>query len=213
MYVKVSLLLLYGFLEIVAQGQTSPARLGLEFNTVAWHQIARPLWPWLQAARAESGVARPSNSPAAYRACAKLPLKFSNGVRRYGLLPGETLEECLFQPGTCKRWLRVFSRPVTANTLLLLTSNYVVVIKEELLVAQGWIFSYLPRTGIAGMKSQSRGLWNDVSIQLQRGDQSVTYYLKLKHEAAESWREKWIRHGGRWQDLSNAEIEHAQASG
>jgi hypothetical protein len=213
MYVRVSLLLLYGFLEIVAQGPISPARLGLEFNTVAWHQIARPLWPWLQGARAGSSAGGPAESPAACRACAKLPLKFSNGVRLYGLLPGETLEECLFQPGTWKRWLRVFRRPVTANTLLLLTSNYVVVIKEELLVAQGWIFSYLPRAGIAGMKSRPRGLWNDVWIQLQRADQSVTYFLKLKREAAESWREKWSRHGGRWQDLSDAASDPGKASG
>ena len=36
MYVKVTLILLYGFLEIVAQGTTSPTRLGVEYNTVAW---------------------------------------------------------------------------------------------------------------------------------------------------------------------------------
>jgi hypothetical protein len=35
-YLKVTLILLYGFLEIVVQGNTSPTRLAMEFNTVAW---------------------------------------------------------------------------------------------------------------------------------------------------------------------------------
>jgi len=83
MYMKVTLLLLYGFLEIVAQGQTSPTRLGVEFNTVAWYQLSRPLRQLLQATQATPTVPtdKPSYSPATHQALAKLPLKFSNGCR------------------------------------------------------------------------------------------------------------------------------------
>ena len=203
MYMKATLVLLYGFLEIVAQGQTSPTRLGMEFNTVAWYQLSRPLRQLLQATKTTPGTPtdKTSYSPAAHHAFAKLPLKFSNGVKIYGLLPGEELEELVFQPGTWKRWLLLFRRPITANILLLLTSNYVVVIQEELKVAQGWIFSYIPRNSIAGMQSQPCGLWNELSVQLKRGDQSVDYRLLLKSEAVEAWRVQWMRHGGQWQDL------------
>jgi hypothetical protein len=203
MYMKVTLLLLYGFLEIVAHGQTSPTRLGMEFNTVAWYQLSRPLQQLLQATQTAPGVPadQVSYSPDADQALAKLPLKFSNGAKIYGLLPGEELEELVFQPGTWKRWLLLFRRPITANTLLLLTSNYVVVVQEDLKVAQGWIFSYIPRNSIVGMQNQPCDLWNELSIQLSRGDQSVDYGLRLKSEAVETWRVLWMQHGGQWQDI------------
>jgi hypothetical protein len=42
MYMRITLLLLYGFLEVVAQGHTSPTQLGVEFNTVAWYSYPGP---------------------------------------------------------------------------------------------------------------------------------------------------------------------------
>jgi hypothetical protein len=56
MYMKVTLLLLYGFLEIVAQGHTSPTRLGVEFNTMAWYWLSLPLRQLLLATRATPGA-------------------------------------------------------------------------------------------------------------------------------------------------------------
>jgi hypothetical protein len=117
------------------------------------------------------------------------------------VLPGEKLEDLVFQPCTWKHWLFLFQQPVTANTLLLLTSNYVVVIQEELRVAQGWIITHIPRIGITGMQNQPRGLWNELSILLNRRDQYADYKLLLKSEAVDAWRMQWIKHGGQWQDL------------
>lgn len=142
-----------------------------------------------------------TSSPTAQQAVEKLTLKFSNGLRIYGLLPGEKLEDLVFQPGDWKRWLFLFRRPVLANTLLLLSSNYTVVIREELEVAQGWIISYIPRSSIVGIQNQPCSLWNELTVQLNRGDQTAEYKLRLTDEAAQAWREQWIQHGGQWQDL------------
>jgi hypothetical protein len=203
MYMRVTLLLLYGFLEIVAQGHTLPTQLGVEFNTVAWYQLSRPLRQLLQATRAAPGapVDEATYAPAVQQALENLPLKFSNGVKIYGLLPGEELQDLVFQPGTWKRWLLLLRRPVSANTLLLLTSNYVVVIQEELHVKQGWILSYIPRSSVFGMQAQTHGLWSELTVQLKRGDQAAEYKLLLKNEAVQAWRARWIEHGGQWQDL------------
>jgi hypothetical protein len=135
------------------------------------------------------------------QALENLPLKFSNGVKIYGLLPGEELKDLVFQPGTWKRWLLLFQRPVSANTLLLLTSNYVVVIQEELHVKQGWVFSYIPRSSIFGMQSQPRGPWSELTVELRRGDQTAEYKLLLNSAAVEAWRARWTQHGGHWRDL------------
>jgi hypothetical protein len=79
-----------------------------------------------------------------------------------------------------------------------------VVIQEDLDVRQGWIISYIPRHNITGIKNQPCDLWNELSIQLKRGDQSIDYKLKLKSETAEAWCQQWILQGGSWEDL----LEH-----
>jgi hypothetical protein len=204
MYMKATLLLLYGYLEIVAQGRASPTRLGLEFNTVAWDNLSPYLRQVLQAAKASPGAPadKTTYSPAARRIFEKLPLKFSNGVKLHGLLPGEGLEDLVFQPGAWKRWLLIFRKPVSANILLLLTSNYVAVIEEELGIEQGWIISYIPRNNIIGMQNRPRGRVSDITVRLKRGDQTADYELQLKNETARAWRSAWIQHGGLWQDLA-----------
>ncbi len=203
LYTRVTLLLLYGFLEVVAQGPGSPTRLGMEFNTVAWECLSRPL-NQLLAVEAAAPADGNAPSPSAQQALEKLSLKFSNGVKLFVLQPKEKLEDLVFQPGlwrTRKIWPFSFRRPITADTLLSLTSNFVVVIQEEPGVGQGWIVSHIPRKSILGIRSQPRDLCSELTIQLQRGDQTAEFRLALAGEAVEAWQGQWIRHGGHWEDL------------
>ncbi|RPI94034.1 MAG: hypothetical protein EHM40_07885 [Chloroflexi bacterium] len=203
MYMKVTLLLLYGFLEIVAQGPGSPTRLGMEFSTVDWYCLSPPLRRLLQATRVV--LAPPENeevrSSTTQQTFEKLPLKFSNGVKIHGLLPGEEMEEVIFQAGAWKRWLYFLRRPISADTVVLLTGHYLVVIQEELDVKQGWVLSYIPRNNIVGIQNQPCGLANQLSVQLKKDNQSVDYKLVLKGETAEVWHRQWVQHGGRWEDI------------
>jgi len=203
MVVRVSLLLLYGFLEIVAQGEGAPTRLGMEFNTVAWAQFSQPLRQLLHASRAVPGApaGTATVTPAAQPAFDDLPLKFLNGAKIYGLLPGEELQGLVFQPGVWERHLLFFRRPILANTLLLLTTNYMAVVEEKLKVAQGWIISHIPRGGISGMQGRPCGLWNELTVRLRRGDQEAETQLLLTNEALQAWRLLWTGQGGQWQDL------------
>lgn len=204
MYMKATLLLLYGYLEIVAQGQSSPTRLGLEFNTVGWYNLSPPLHQLLLATKATPAAAtdKATISPNVLPSVEDLPLKFSNGVRIYGLLPGEELEELVFQPRTWKRQVGLFRKPLAPNTLLLLTSNFVSVIQEELQIEHGWIISYIPRSCIVGMQNRPCGLLNELSVQLKRGNQNFEFKLLLRTQAVQAWRTIWIRHGGLWDELS-----------
>lgn len=203
MYMRVTLMLLYGFLEIVAQGQDSPTQIAMEFNTLAWNSLSRSLHQLLRSTQTVSDMSMGEigYSPAIQQALGNLPLKFSNGVKIYGVLPGEELEELVYQEGFWKRWLYFFQRPVLANTLLLLTSHYMVVIEEELNVKQGWIVSYLPRGSIIGIRRRHYDLWNELSVHLKQGNQLVDYKLMLKNEATETWHRQWVQHGGMWEDI------------
>ncbi|HET9914711.1 MAG TPA: hypothetical protein VFQ13_22650, partial [Anaerolineales bacterium] len=54
LYMKVKLILLYGCLELVTQGEGAPVRLLTEFNTVDWHHLWAPLQRLLQATQPAS---------------------------------------------------------------------------------------------------------------------------------------------------------------
>ena len=204
MLVRVTLILLYGALEIIAQGSPAPTQLNLEFNRLAWDCISGPLQQVLRALQAAPGL---PPEPASYSAAAqqvfdKLPLKFSNGVKIYGLLPGEELEELVFQPGTWKRWMHLLKRPILANTLLLLTSSYLVVLQEDLEDTYGWIISYIPRSSIARIRSQSCSQWNEITMEIKRGDQASDCKIRLQAAATQALHQLWTRRGGQWQDLA-----------
>jgi hypothetical protein len=204
LYTRVTLLLLYGFLEVVARGSDSPTRLGLEFNTVAWGQLAEPFDRLLAAiANAAAPAGRGAPSAAAQEALEGLPMKFANGVRLFALLPSERLEGLAFQPGLWriqKVWPFSFRKPVTASTLICLTSHFVVLIQEELGVAQGWIVSYIVRDSIVAIQNQPRLLFNELVFRMQRGDQTATFTLPLGAAATQTWRREWMGHGGHWDD-------------
>ena len=202
-YLKVTLILLYGFLEIVAQGTNSPTRLAVEFNTVAWDQISHPIRRLLQAAKNTPAVSTenipyPAQIPPAVD---DLPLKFINGIRIYGVLPGERLEQLVFQPGTWERRLLLFRQAILANTLLLLTSNYLVVVQEELEVSQGWILSYIPRSRIVSIQNQPCEKWNELDFILNQRGQKLDYKILTTAQAAQGWGLCWVQHGGQWHEL------------
>lgn len=203
-YLKATLMLLYGHLEIVAQGQDVPIRLGMEFNTVSWYVISVPLLQFLCLSKTINSMTADqiAYSSAARETFEKLPIKFFNGVRLYGLLPGEELEELIFQEGTQKRCLYLFRKPMTANTLLMLTTNYVVLIQEDLNVRQGWIITYIPRHTICTIACQEDGLWNELSLQFKQQEQTAGCKFLLAKQASDAWRTQWIGHGGQWQDIS-----------
>jgi hypothetical protein len=205
MYLKASLLLLYGYLEIVAQGPDTPIRLGMEFNTVSWHAISIPLRQLLKESKTASNLPEDqvAYSKTAREAFERLPLKYFNGVQLYGLLPGEELEELVFQKSTWKRWLYILRRPVTPDTLLMLTTNYMVVIQEDLKGKVGWIVSYLPRNGIGMIQTQGEDLWTELTVQLKRQDQAASCKWLLAKSTVEEWRLQWLAHGGQWQCFPN----------
>lgn len=124
-------------------------------------------------------------------------------MQLYGLLPGEELEELFFQESTWKRWLHFFRRPVTPDTLLMLTTNYLVVIQEDIKVKVGWIVSYIPRSGVCRIQSHGDGLWTEFSVQLQRQEQAASCKFLLAKEAGEEWRNRWLAHSGQWERSSN----------
>ena len=203
LYIKVSLLLLYGLLEIIAQGQDTATQISIEFNTIAWNRISQSLERFLQSTQATPGLPVEYNTISAsiQQDIKKLPVKFSNGVYLYGQLPYDELEDLVFQSAINKRWPILGRRPLISNTLLILTTNYLIVIQEDPYVKLGWIITYIPRNNIFRIQNQPCSLWNEITVQLKREMHTKEYKLLLTDEITQAWRETWIGHNGQWIDI------------
>ena len=206
LYMKVRLLLLYGFLEVVAQEGHSPVRIEVEFNTVAWEMLSQPLHRLLQTSLPEA-IAQAdirANALAAQKAMEALSFKFNNGMRIYAFLPGEVLEELVFQPAVSRSWELwpfQFRKTFTADTVVSMTRNFVVALQEEPGKWYGWILTYIPRNKVIGMQSRPIGLYDEIAIQLGQPGNSTEYKIPLGKDAIETWRGRWIQQGGQWQTL------------
>ncbi len=58
---------------------------------------------------------------------------------------------------------------------MLLTTNFWVILQEEVGVKQGWIVSYIRRDSIQGILEQGHDLWSELAIKLKRSDQTADY--------------------------------------
>ena len=73
------------------------------------------------------------------------------------------------------------------------------------------MISYIPRENISEMQSQPRDLWNELTIHLERNDQTEKCKLLLKDKSIRDWGALWLANDGRWDDreaeLKTASIE------
>jgi len=196
--VNLSLILLYGYLEIFSGSGSSLTRICVEFNTVAWEVLSSPLRRFLQANK-ESIYSTIDHTPFSLNvqdAISKLPLRFINGLKLYTILPGEELEDLVFQPGVWKRWLVFLRKATIPGTLLVLTSNYFVILREELDGPYGWFFNFIPRRRIFGVENTPYDKWNDFRVQINQGDDEMEIKFQLNDDATKAWQACWITHCG-----------------
>lgn len=197
LYVQLRLLLLYGRLELVGQTKGALARVVVEFNTVgtplllpALRRLMTEAWT---SAEPEIPVSREGTLPE----FEKLPLKFKNGLRLYGLQPGECLLGLVFQPGLWERHGALFRRQISANTLLALTNRDVVIIEEERTGRRnpyGWILTFCPLACVKGFEATSSELWQELQLHLTRNGVAVDRQVTLERERVQAWQNLWANY-------------------
>jgi hypothetical protein len=199
-----SVLLLYGLLEFAADCGGAASEVRLEYNTVVWHWLNKPLARFVasacpaHASAFDEAEAHALNEPV----LAALPFKFANGLRYYSLAPGERAVAAEFQPAIWRKGKHLVRRQVTPNTLLALTDRKLVLIEEKR--AQpwsrppgggqgeyGWIFTYIPLDRVVEMSAAPREGLSELTIKLGWRAATNERALLLEPAIADQWLNAW----------------------
>lgn len=195
LYTRLSLLLLYGRLELIGSVGGDLTRVEVEFNTVGEYLLRPPLEQFLQLTWGQTRVDLPPESQldATLKQLTELPLKFNNGLRHRGLQPAERLLGFVFQPAIwVPRW-RFLWRQVSATTLLALTDRQVVLVQEpmEQRTTYGWIFTYCPLACLAEVEAKTIEGWSQLTLSLRRDKVAEEHRIMLEPDTAQAWADLW----------------------
>jgi hypothetical protein len=218
LYLQVTLILLYGRVEIVYVGDGQPQRAVVEFNTVGWELLQPGLRGLLADIYGLHAPARDIHAAEVSHAEIErmLPFKFVSGVRIYMLAPGEHLLGLDFQPAVWAwRWL-LFRRQLTPPVVLALTDRHVTILAEERALGRtpsyGWIFTFFPRHCVQDIRSRPSEAGSSLAVELEAQGTTTTWELELMPEAAASWEAKWRAHsGGRMYERGAAEASESNS--
>lgn len=201
LYLRSSLLLLYGLLEFEADCGGSVGEVRIEYNTIIWQALRGPLGRFVsEAGPCTSSVEEAEALERNAAIIRKLPFKFANGLRYYALEPGELLHAAVFQPAIWQR-RAILPQQITPNTLFALTDRKVALIEESRTSAwrqkradgeYGWIFTYIPRDRVADMTVTSGPIWTEMTLRLEWGSARHERTFLVEPAIAEKWQQAWI---------------------
>jgi len=206
-YVHLSLVLLYGRLELAGLVNGALSRIVVEYNTVghvllqpALHAFLRMAWKQAQAQTNDD------QTDMLLDELEGQSFKFRSGLRYHTLQHDERLLGFVFQPRITQSHWRLFRRLIAPATLLALTDQQLVVIEENrtLGAAYGWIFTFCPRTCLAAIEARPNTEWQDLTVRLVREPVTVDRQVTVSNEKAMTWRDLWTRHGYKWHTAARA---------
>lgn len=203
LYIRSSLLLNYGRLEIAAAERGRLAVQDVEFNAIGWRLIDGALNDFINGAL---GVSPPPPAEMgewqeeATEQVRDLPLKFANGLRTYGMQPGEQLLDSVFQEAVWSRLGGFWPQQLVPRRLLALTDAAVVLVEEETAFVRkgnqyGWIVTQMPRSAVVAMDVQpAQEALQELTVGLARGGARVERRILLEAPTVEAWLARWRAH-------------------
>jgi hypothetical protein len=176
-----SLILLYGKLEIIGVGEDGRrAEIVLEYNTVRHHKLQPALARFLaqSAQRCTDESPDPLRERQAGEDLRRLHLKYRNGLTIYALGQEERLREIAFQPAIrVPIWLG-FHRTLVHPTLLALTNQHLILLGEEQANREndyGWVITFCPLSVIQEVQTVAEQQHQRLIVRLGCGQVEVTH--------------------------------------
>jgi hypothetical protein len=194
LYTHLSLVLLYGRLELFGIGQEGPARMVVVFNTVS-HFMLQPALERLL--RLSWGEAYPESAEetASRFVCGydQATIKYQNGLENYLLKFDRRLLGCVVQPPIAGRLFGILPRRVAPPVLLALTEHQLAWIEEGITNATRYAYyiTYCPRRCVEGFEYERKPAWQEMLVHLRRDGLTAQRRTRLEDPAVQDWQAFW----------------------
>lgn len=193
---QVSLILLYGRLQIIGQVDGQRVEILLEYNTVGHEHLQ----PSLQRFLVQSGkrIKQTDYDPLAEKQViqevGRLHMKYSNGLTFYALDREEHLTGMVFQPTIRHSIFLGLQRVVAYPVLLAFTNHHLIILGEEQAKNHndyGWVITYCPLPVIRNIESLPKENYTRLRVHLWSDPVEITHEVKVDPTRAQKILELW----------------------
>jgi hypothetical protein len=196
LYVRQTLILLYGSIEFVGETNGQLVRIVAEYNSVGQNFLTAALNHFLDVRYETIHLPETPFDQTNYLLdrLGDESHKFMNGLRLYALQSGEELLGYHFQPRIREHYLRFITRPVAPASLFAMTTKAVILIEEEKArgAAYGWIITICPRNTVLAVESGPVNKWEKLRVLLLCKNTNEERNLLLEPETASACKSLWI---------------------
>ncbi|MEA4910018.1 MAG: hypothetical protein GYA17_08655 [Chloroflexi bacterium] len=194
--VRLSLILLYGKLEVWGEHNGKVNKFEVEYNTVAHLLLARGLRAFLRKTwepnpPAGVGVAEPDS----FQHFGSVAFGFYNGLREEALHDGQKLLGYVYQPEIRRPWLKFFHKKVAPRLVAALSDQQAILLSEDLAYKahHEWIFTFCPLHRLLRLEEEPMQEWRQVSICLQPDLPEERVRMVMEAEQAAAFRRTWVQ--------------------
>lgn len=193
--IKLSLVLLYGKLEIWGVNEGGALKIEAEYNTAS-HSLLSPLLrgllreTWQKNQGREMDLAR---EDATFPDFVKTSYSFYHGLAIEALQPDETVFGYVYQPEIRDQRYRVFKHKIFPQTVLSLTSRQLILLQQDLKYKthHEWIFTFIPLYRISHMSQEMVDDRQKFSIHLIPDSVRQKTEILLEPQNAQKWEAIW----------------------
>jgi hypothetical protein len=196
-YTRLTLILLYGKLDLVGVQDDQPIKIELVYNATG-HELLQPvLHRFLHRSwTGQKGILQtiPTENEKVLAELFQQSLKFSNGLRNYGLQRNELLLGYAFQPRIVKRFLGLFPKISVPGGVVAFSDNGFILMEEGRTNATsyGWFIVVCHKRLISDIDITTGEKLSVAAIKINADATTETINLEWEHQHAEELKTLWM---------------------
>ncbi len=198
LYAQMSLILLYGRMEICGAVNGEMSRIVVEYNAVSHDMLEPALHKLIRLAWAQA-LDQNANDDKNYllEKLEDQSYKFRNGLALHALQPDEKLLGYVFQPCVFMRYFRIIRRQIAPPSLLAITDKQLIIIEEGMTNATsyGYYFTYCPRAYVVDVDFEPAETLQDVCIHLRKESVTADHRLTVENCTALALKDLFFSNG------------------
>jgi hypothetical protein len=194
---RLTLILLYGRLDLVGVQDNQPIKIEFVYNATG-HELLKPvLHRFLHRSwTGQKGVLQtiPTENEKVLAELFQQSLKFSNGLRNYGLQRNERLLGYAHQPRIVKRFFGLFPKIIVPGGVAAFSENGFVLMEEGTTNATsyGWFIVICHKSLIVDIVITAGEKLCKTAIKIKAGATTETINLEWEHQHAEELKALWL---------------------